>query len=200
MTVYFLQPGARRVVKIGFSATAVLPRMKRAQTYNPDKMQLLATIPGDRGVESRLHAQFGKDRIRNEWFRLSPEIRQFLQELPAGLIGEILEEARSLSHRTTKIVTGPPMEKALREYLLSLAAIYSLTSGKTVGGISRDAHGSNSFFARYRAGKCSVTLLKYDEMIQWFVDRWSNEVPFPELTILWDEPKTVIAEAKKISA
>ena len=76
--VYFIQ--CEEYVKIGV-ALDISKRLYTLQVSNPHDLVLLLLIEGDRQLESSLHYKFTKDRIRGEWFRLSPKIEAFIEEM-----------------------------------------------------------------------------------------------------------------------
>lgn len=73
--VYFILVGDK--VKIGYSARP-LDRLRALQTSHPDKLHILATLPGSQKTEGRLHERFDRYKVRGEWFHFTPEIRQFI--------------------------------------------------------------------------------------------------------------------------
>jgi hypothetical protein len=54
--IYFIQPGGRRVVKIGYAQCAE-SRLADLQTANPDDLDLLGTVEGDRDREKALFGE-----------------------------------------------------------------------------------------------------------------------------------------------
>lgn len=73
--VYFLRAGDR--VKIGFSLD-VLERVAGLQASSPEPLELILVLPGAIADERRLHRLFRDDRLHNEWFRYSAEVRAYL--------------------------------------------------------------------------------------------------------------------------
>lgn len=80
--IYFVRMAA--FVKIGISFVASV-RLKQLQTGCPEPLELLLTTPGDVKFERRLHNMFAADRVRadGEWFRLSHEILDFIEQKKA---------------------------------------------------------------------------------------------------------------------
>lgn len=78
--VYFIGDGAGHV-KIGFT-TNVGARLVELQTGNAFPLRVLATFQGSCEIEHALHARFAEHRVRNEWFRLVPEIVDFIESIP----------------------------------------------------------------------------------------------------------------------
>jgi hypothetical protein len=66
--VYFVQRGTDGPVKIG-SAEDVGKRVRTLQTGSPERLRLLATVPGGSSLEGLIHERLGAHRIRGEWFR-----------------------------------------------------------------------------------------------------------------------------------
>ena len=96
MTVYFVQAEITRRIKIGFTAGAVEKRLASLQTGSGEILTLLSTVPGDKGLEARLHAKFAAYRTHNEWFKESSELWALIDGLPESLAGLPLARAASL--------------------------------------------------------------------------------------------------------
>lgn len=77
-SVYFAASGSR--IKIGWSAR-VTARLAQLQTGNPDPVRLLATTPGGRALERRLHERFADARLAGEWFEATPELTTYIEQL-----------------------------------------------------------------------------------------------------------------------
>lgn len=75
--VYFIQCGD--FVKIGISACAE-SRITNLQTSTPYDLEILYAFPGTGFDERELHKRFKHLRHRNEWFRLTDEIHDFIAE------------------------------------------------------------------------------------------------------------------------
>lgn len=71
--VYFVRFGDR--VKIGFTSD-----MKARMAVIPHD-EILATIPGGRELEQKLHHRFKLTRLTGEWFRISPELMHFIGQV-----------------------------------------------------------------------------------------------------------------------
>jgi hypothetical protein len=89
--VYFIRSGG--YVKIGRSLHPEqrLANLKKdkGQTVIPDCVdmnaaELVATFPGGRRVESKMHLRFNKYRVAGEWFKWSKEVREFVESLNSG--------------------------------------------------------------------------------------------------------------------
>ena len=77
--VYFVQGVNGGPIKIGYSAY-LDKRLSNLQTGNAEQLKMIAYIPGDIGLEKRLHKKFDKYRIRpdGEWFVDCEDIRNFI--------------------------------------------------------------------------------------------------------------------------
>lgn len=75
--VYFAYCAGR--IKIGYSADA-LARMGSFTTHAPYPVTLLLTIGGSPEDEKDYHEMFAEERRHNEWFHLSFELRDFLED------------------------------------------------------------------------------------------------------------------------
>lgn len=67
-TVYFIEATESRRIKIGFTAGAPVDRMKQLQTGQPERLRIVATVPGDKSDERELHRMFAASNITGEWF------------------------------------------------------------------------------------------------------------------------------------
>ena len=101
--VYFIRSGG--YVKIGRSLYPErrLAHLKKekGQTVIPDYVnmevaELVATFPGGRRVESKMHLRFSKYRVAGEWFRWSREVREFVESLNSGGEMSMNDFARSV--------------------------------------------------------------------------------------------------------
>lgn len=75
--IYFIE--VEGFVKIGVSKN-VIKRFRQISGASPFEPKLLGVMDGGHAKEAELHERFSRDRIRNEWFRLGGEIREFVQE------------------------------------------------------------------------------------------------------------------------
>ena len=76
--VYFV--GRGNAVKIGI---AVNPkdRIRTLQIASPARLKLLATQEGGRKMELQLHDRFKSDHVMGEWFKMSDELKQYINSL-----------------------------------------------------------------------------------------------------------------------
>jgi len=79
--VYFIRCGDSGPIKIGYTAKPINGRLNGMQCGNPEPLHLLATMPGDRGLEQSLHELFAVHRQAREWFRATPELLWLIDEL-----------------------------------------------------------------------------------------------------------------------
>ena len=78
--IYFLKNGRRKLVKIGFSSDHAT-RIGSIQMATPDKLKLIATIPGSRALEAELHKRFAKYHVQGEWFSVDGALATYLERL-----------------------------------------------------------------------------------------------------------------------
>ena len=74
--VYMLY--SQGLIKIGFT-TDHIRRFDSLRSMSAVPMSVVWLAHGTRRIEQMLHRGFANDRVRGEWFRLSPSIRNFLQ-------------------------------------------------------------------------------------------------------------------------
>ncbi|GAI11163.1 unnamed protein product, partial [marine sediment metagenome] len=76
--VYFILDAESEAVKIGI-ASFPEERLAAMQIGNPHTLQLVKVIENGRGeLERDLHQLFEGATFTNEWFRLTPEIREYI--------------------------------------------------------------------------------------------------------------------------
>lgn len=69
--IYFIRNTGTGNVKIGYSADPIA-RLRTLQTAHCDRLEIVATMAGDMGMEARFHAMFAADRLNGEWFSGDP--------------------------------------------------------------------------------------------------------------------------------
>jgi len=77
MPVYFIQSGEH--VKIGH-AKNVKNRLADIQVATPTEVELLGIIRTGKAhlLEAEIHGMFNANHVRGEWFRLTPELTQYI--------------------------------------------------------------------------------------------------------------------------
>jgi hypothetical protein len=79
--IYFIQDDTSNLIKIGFvKGEDANVRLADLQTGSAAGLVLLGTMPGDRQVETDLHARFAAAREHGEWFRPVPGLIRFITE------------------------------------------------------------------------------------------------------------------------
>lgn len=82
MAVYFIQEASEaKRIKIGFSASDPVGRIRALRTSSAYPLTLLVTIPGGAKEESALHARFKDLRRHLEWFEPAPRLLGFIEAL-----------------------------------------------------------------------------------------------------------------------
>jgi hypothetical protein len=78
--IYFIasKRGKSLRIKIGH-AVDPKQRLFSLQISSPDRLRILATMPGDLSKEAEVQARFSEFKIRGEWFRGLPELTEFIQ-------------------------------------------------------------------------------------------------------------------------
>lgn len=83
-TIYFVQTEPDGPVKIGYTRRRVGDRMAEGQTFNAQRILVLAETYGTRHEETLLHQRFRHLRIQGEWFRYGEEVRDLVLHLVEG--------------------------------------------------------------------------------------------------------------------
>lgn len=203
MPVYIFWPTARPFVKIGH-AENIWRRLGETQTYSPDHIKVLSIIEGGESLERELHRRFERYRVRGEWFKLSPEIKKFTRGFPPPPFQQhtryvppadkVLSRLKRLRSTASKTISIFMISVGLRNHLLHLAGTYSIATGRSFATISRLAYGRHGFLSDYEAGKISISIDKYDEILEWFKQNWPHGIPRPRApTITWHQPSRVRA-------
>lgn len=76
--IYFIRPAMSSLVKIGHTRGSVTERLNSLQTGSPDRLILLGITDGDKKTEQWLHWKFDVDRVKGEWFRMSPTLAKII--------------------------------------------------------------------------------------------------------------------------
>lgn len=72
--IYFIKAGTRRLVKIGYSKSHPMARLKALQTGSVDRLELIGMLDGEPRDEAEWHRRFKHLRVTGEWFRWTPEL------------------------------------------------------------------------------------------------------------------------------
>lgn len=75
--IYFIQAGGDGQIKIGHAKSA-RDRQKMLQVGNPERLRLLAAIPGGRDREKAIHYDLSVFRYRGEWFHPNGEVFDYI--------------------------------------------------------------------------------------------------------------------------
>jgi len=82
MSVYFITARCLGLGKIGFAKNP-WNRLLKMQVDSPVALSLERAFDGGLDHERELHRQFACDRVRGEWFNISPELGAFMATQPA---------------------------------------------------------------------------------------------------------------------
>lgn len=99
--VYFIRRSdGEGPIKIGCSSTPET-RLKQLTAWAPYPLAILATIPGDEGLEWRFHAAFAASHRHGEWFDPTPRLLLTIAEVKARTfdVAGLPEGARLTSRR-----------------------------------------------------------------------------------------------------
>ena len=83
MNLYFIRCGD--AIKIGITSN-IKARMRDLAVANARALRVLALIEAGRYEEIAVHQRFAALRISGEWFRASPELLAFVQEMKRGRV------------------------------------------------------------------------------------------------------------------
>ena len=75
--------------------------------------------------------------------------------------------------------------------LLAIARAYAKAENLRLTQVSRRVYGTSNFLADLEKGKVSISIRRYEQMVEWFRDHWSDGAPWPWLdTIRIKAPKS----------
>jgi hypothetical protein len=75
-------------------------------------------------------------------------------------------------------------EDAMRDYLLEVSRRYAEANGVTLSTVSRHMHGAVTFLEDFQAGRVSITLRKFDAMLDSLWNQWPKGVVWPACKIV----------------
>ena len=82
--VYFVQEAELKRIKIGFTASHPLNRLKTLSNASSQKLVFLGFQIGDEKLEKKLHGKFNSLHCRNEWFHAGPDLLAYIDRLSYG--------------------------------------------------------------------------------------------------------------------
>ena len=77
--IYYITQGSE-YIKIGYTTNNPEKRLIGLQTGNPIELKLALVTVGDKRHEYKLHSMFNDHHVRGEWFYLSKQIQQYMDE------------------------------------------------------------------------------------------------------------------------
>lgn len=95
---YLIEDAEAGLVKIGHAANP-WARMSELQAGNPRELRIVALLPpGGETEERAMHRRFYEDRVRGEWFRWSPDLRELAvrHAVPEVLLPEDFSPERAV--------------------------------------------------------------------------------------------------------
>lgn len=75
------------------------------------------------------------------------------------------------------------LSSVCRHNLLTLARAYAKAKGISVDHVSKQFYGNGSFLRTFKSGAGSVSIAKFDGMIEAFKAKWPEKTPWPPLRI-----------------
>ncbi len=130
MSIYFISDGKH--VKIGCSINPK-ERLSALQSGNPNKLTLLKTLSEKGYSESKLHSKFEQYKTYGEWFELSKEILDFIdnvekdspvQSLQENYLG-FIQDVDRVFRRLKKVVID--YDKLVEKYNIA-HEVYSISN------------------------------------------------------------------------
>lgn len=82
--VYFVQEAELRRIKIGFTISHPLVRLRALANASSQELFFLGFQVGDEALEKRLHAKFKALHCRNEWFHAGTDLLAHIEQLSYG--------------------------------------------------------------------------------------------------------------------
>jgi hypothetical protein len=110
--VYFIRAGD--AIKIGYT-TNLAARKRALETASAVPLELLASVPGDRSEEARLHREWWHLHIQGEWFRADEELLRYARELDGGppVVELSLSEREQAARLRRMLATLDPADLAV---------------------------------------------------------------------------------------
>lgn len=79
-----------------------------------------------------------------------------------------------------------------RKNLMALATSYQRATGNSLEYVSKTFYGNRKFLDEFKRGKCSLSIKKFDEMVELFRKEWPDTAEWPYLDpIVLPRPKKV---------
>jgi len=99
--IYFVKTEESNFVKIGYSKGDVRNRVRKFQTGCPELLTIIHWERGGYKDETEYHKLFKNSHYRGEWFRMEPEISEYLREV--WLTRDYMERAEKQGAELAKL-------------------------------------------------------------------------------------------------
>jgi hypothetical protein len=84
------------------------------------------------------------------------------------------------------------LSNVCRDNLLLIADTYAKATGLPLDKVSKRFYGQNNFLSGFKKGNQSITLRKFDELVDKFRKDWPADTPWPHLrAVIIERPKAV---------
>jgi hypothetical protein len=77
--IYFIATETMTKVKIGYTDSDIMARLKAIQIHSPVLLKLVKLLKGDQRDEMELHKRFTDYRDHGEWFCIKGDLSEFLK-------------------------------------------------------------------------------------------------------------------------
>lgn len=129
--IYFIcDPEKKSEVKIGYT-NDIKRRLATLRTSSPMDLKVIATLEGDKELESEIHAELDQYRVTREWFDHDKAI-DLLVEMYLGIFDVKLYSADYIVYTMSKRIKDLTSENTKLDRMLSYAVERNMAYAKEI--------------------------------------------------------------------
>lgn len=174
-SVYIVRARLSGLVKIGYSAR-IANRLSMVAWQAKERLELLGKVPGTFQNETSVHHLLRAHSARKgtrSWYRPVPAVKNLIAYiLSPGFRWEFFLRPKGRDVMAAEIC---------RKNLKILVQEYKRATGRSLSQISKRFYGNVHFLHLFFAGKQSISIDKFDEMLEGITKEWPKNARWPFL-------------------
>lgn len=193
-TIYITRGHKTRpdLIRIGYTSKTIRLRLLSLTVLTGERFEVVGSVPGSIHDETYLHWVLRPSSYKTgkrTWYRRTPTLLDLVQKIlsPGFKWSQLpplrLEDGCYIEEEDVK-GSDAMMGNICRDNLRLLVQAYGRATGTPVGQISKRFYGNVKFLREFLKGKQSMSIKKFDQVVQTFLKHWPLEADWPHLRVV----------------